>query len=65
MLGESEGYWPILRAELIRARVTGPKIHDARIAAICLQHAVAELWTADRDFSRFPSLSTSNPLVSG
>jgi len=24
---------------------------------------VRELWTADRDFSRFPRLRTRNPLV--
>ena len=65
LLGEAEGYWPILRRELIRARVVGPRIHDARIAAICLQNDVGLLWTADRDFSRFPALRTSNPLVSG
>jgi len=63
MLGESAGYWPVLRKQLLNARVAGPRVHDARIAAICLEHIVAELWTADRDFSRFPLLRTSNPLV--
>jgi predicted nucleic acid-binding protein len=43
--------------------VTGPLFHDARIAAICLSHGVTALWTADRDFSRFPALRTHNPLV--
>ena len=33
------------------------------IAAICLDHGVRELWTADRDFSRFTALRTRNPLV--
>ena len=37
-------------------------IHDARIAAICLHNGVTELWTADRDFSRFKPLKTVNPL---
>jgi len=64
MVGESANYWSTLRAELLRARITGPKVHDARIAAICLDHGVVELWTADRDFSRFPALRTVNPLVS-
>jgi toxin-antitoxin system PIN domain toxin len=63
MVGESANYWSILRAELLRARVIGPKVHDARIAAICIDHGVVELWTADRDFSRFPVLRTLNPLV--
>jgi len=62
-LGESAGYWPVLRRLLATGQVTGPKVHDARIAAICLCHGVSELWTADRDFSRFPELRTRNPLV--
>jgi len=40
--------------------VVGPAVHDARIAAICLSHGVSELWTADRDFVRFPSLKSRN-----
>ena len=45
--------------------VVGPRVYDARIAAICLDHGVRELWTADRDYSRFPKLRTRNPLVEG
>jgi predicted nucleic acid-binding protein len=37
--------------------------YDARIAGACLAHGVSELWTADRDYSRFPALRTRNPLV--
>jgi len=48
---------------LIDGNVTGPAVHDARIAAICLSHGVSELWTADRDFVRFPSLKSRNPLA--
>jgi hypothetical protein len=29
-----------------------------------LAHGVTELWTADRDFSRFPALRIRNPCVS-
>jgi hypothetical protein len=47
----------------LTGRIHGAMIHDARIAAICLDHGVSELWTADRDFGRFPSLKTRNPLV--
>ena len=39
------------------------QVHDARVAALCLESGVEELWTADRDFSRFPALRTQNPLV--
>lgn len=48
---------------LLRPGVVGPKIHDARVAAICLGHGVRELWSADRDFSWFPELRVRNPLV--
>lgn len=63
VLSEGPGYWPTLRALLADARVAGPQVHDARVAALCVHHGVRELWTADRDFSRFSALVTRNPLV--
>jgi toxin-antitoxin system PIN domain toxin len=63
VLGETEGYWDRLRTVLVAARLQGPQIHDARVAALCLHHNVDELWTADRDFSRFPDLRVRNPLI--
>lgn len=63
LLSEGAGYWPVLARLLAGGRVTGARVHDARIAAICLCHGVSELWSADRDFSRFPELKTRNPLV--
>lgn len=64
-LGESRTHLNLLRQLLDDSGVRGPKVHDARIAAICLGHGVTELWTADRDFSYFPALRTHNPLVRG
>jgi uncharacterized protein len=52
-----------LRALLIASQVTGARVHDARIAALCHQHGVRELWSADRDFGRFPGLDIVIPLV--
>ncbi|MFO1078524.1 MAG: TA system VapC family ribonuclease toxin [Planctomycetota bacterium] len=63
LLTEGEHYWARLREVVERGRVQGPRIHDARIAAICIHHGVRELWTADRDFTRFVGLRTHNPLV--
>lgn len=62
VLSESAGYWPTLVEVANGGRVAGPLVHDARIAALCLSHGVRELWTADRDFARFPGLATRNPL---
>ncbi|CAN5883378.1 hypothetical protein BH24ACT8_BH24ACT8_24450 [soil metagenome] len=62
-IGETTDHLEVLRDLVAASRVVGPKVHDARIAAICLAHGVSQLWTADRDFSFFPSLRTHNPLV--
>ena len=63
LLSESATHWPQLRAMLDSARVAGPLVHDARVAALCKQHGVKTLWTADRDFARFAQLHAVNPLV--
>ena len=63
LLHETEGYWQKLQPLLNQGRIFGPQVHDARIAAICILHGVMELWTADRDFSRFSGLTVRNPMV--
>ena len=63
LLAEADGHWATLRPVLDAAHVAGPVVHDGRIAALCIAHGVRELWTADRDFSRFGDLTTRNPLV--
>jgi uncharacterized protein len=62
LLTEAIAHWETLREVLIAGRLKGPQVHDARIAAICRQHGVRELWTADRDFSRSDGFPTHNPL---
>lgn len=62
-LSEGDAHWETLRQSLLASKVKGPQVHDARVAALCLRHGIRELWTADRDFSRFPGLRTSNPLL--
>ena len=63
LLAEGQEHWSELRTQIEAGRIAGPRIHDARIAALCLAHGVRELWTADRDFSRFANLATANPLA--
>ncbi len=63
VLSEHDEYIGTLRDILLRSKTTGPRVHDARVAALCLSHGVRELWTADRDFSAFPRLTVRNPLV--
>jgi hypothetical protein len=63
LIGEMQGHWAELSRLLRGGRLIGGAVHDARIAAICLEHGVTELWTADRDFSRMRGLRVRNPLV--
>ena len=63
LLTEGPDYRPVLRELVAAGKVAGPQVHDARVAAICRQHGVTELWSADRDFGRFPALKVVNPLT--
>lgn len=63
LLTESDQHWSSLRAVLEAGQIAGGRVHDARVAALCMQHGVRELWSADRDFSRFSELTTVNPLT--
>jgi len=63
LISEGPGYWETLRSLLAGGDASGSRVHDARIAAVCLTHGVTELWTADRDFGRFPALRVRNPCV--
>jgi toxin-antitoxin system PIN domain toxin len=63
LLGETDGHWGRLRESVASSRATGPAAHDARIVTLCQEHGVRELWSAERDFSRFPGLAVRNPLV--
>lgn len=62
-LAESAEHWPTLRALLAAGQITSGRVRDARIVALCTEHGVHELWSADRDFNRFASLLVINPLV--
>lgn len=62
LLRETEHHLRILAGLLRSSSAAGPRVHDARIAAICIGHEVQELWTADRDFERFP-IMIRNPVA--
>jgi toxin-antitoxin system PIN domain toxin len=63
LLAETLRTWDHFREQVGITQLAGPRVYDARIAAICLDHGVRELWTADRDFSKFPRLRSRNPLL--
>lgn len=63
ILGEGIDHIHQLESLILTSKVSGSSIHDARIAAICINHGVKQFWSADRDFSRFPTLRVKNPLI--
>jgi uncharacterized protein len=63
VLGELQGHWKELKELLHSGKITGGAVHDARVVAICREHGVRELWSADRDFGRIGGLPVRNPLL--
>ena len=63
LLSELKGHWTDLKAVAAPAKIRGGAIHDARIVAICREHGIRELWSADRDLARFSGLTITNPLI--
>lgn len=63
LLAEPSGFQGTLGPIIAHARIRGPVVHDARVAAICLAHGVEALLSRDRDFSLFPQLRVRNPFA--
>jgi uncharacterized protein len=62
LLHETPNHPRVMMDVLSQSGITGNLIHDAHIAALCLEHGIAELITGDRDFTRFPFLNVVNPF---
>lgn len=63
LLGETSRHTEIMERVLAESGVTGNLVHDAHIAALCIEHGVRELLTGDRDFARFSGLAVVNPFA--
>lgn len=62
ILEPGDRHWDILQGLMRKGQAVGPLIMDAVLASIAIEHG-ATLHTTDRDFSRFPGLKWTNPLV--
>ncbi|CAN5713414.1 type II toxin-antitoxin system VapC family toxin [soil metagenome] len=61
VLFPGQRYWEILKGLMIDGRVRGNLVHDAQIAALCMEHGADIILTEDRDFRSFAGL-TVRPL---
>jgi uncharacterized protein len=62
LLSPGDRHWAILQKMILDGQVRGKMITDAQLAALTIEYG-GVLYTADRDFSRFPGLRWVNPLV--
>ena|SRR3990170_639913 len=63
LLAETARHADVMSSIVEPSGATGNLIHDAHIAALCVEHGVSELVTGDRDFARFPGVRTVNPFI--
>jgi len=63
LLPETPNHPDVMMRVLEESGVSGNLIHDAHIAALCLEHGITEFISGDRDFTRFPSLNVRNPFA--
>lgn len=61
VLAPGEQHWIYLRRMLLDGQTSGPLVSDAEIASLTIEYG-GVLYTADRDFARFPGLRWMNPL---
>jgi toxin-antitoxin system PIN domain toxin len=62
LLQEGPRHATFMQRLLKGGQATGNLAHDAHIAALVIEHGASELWTADRDFARFPGVHVRNPF---
>lgn len=63
LLSETSRHAEVMEHVVSGARATGNLVHDAHIAALCLENGVREILTGDRDFTRFEGLSVTDPFA--
>lgn len=62
LLSESPRHAEVMERVVSEGRASGNLVHDAHIAALCVEHGVRELLTGDRDFTRFEGFTVTNPF---
>jgi hypothetical protein len=60
VIGPGDRFWELLQDQMREARITGPLVTDAALAALALEHG-ATLCSVDRDFRRFRNLKLMDP----
>jgi uncharacterized protein len=62
VVGPSENHWALFQKQIRDSGAVGSLIPDAHLAALAIEHG-STLFSADKDFSKFPDLRWINPLA--
>lgn len=63
LLSETQRHAEVMQRVVSGSGAAGNLVHDAHIAALCIEHGVREILTGDRDFTRFDGLTVVNPFA--
>ncbi len=63
LLAETQRHAEVMERVVSTSGAAGNLVHDAHIAALCIEHGVREIVTGDRDFARFDGLTVINPFA--
>lgn len=61
MIVAGDEHWSLLKRMMVEGQASGPLVSDAELVALTVEYG-GVLYTADRDFARFPGLRWKNPL---
>lgn len=62
LLGEGPAHPAHMARTLKDGRAIGNLAHDAHIVALAIEHGVREIWSTDRDLTRFPGIVARDPF---
>lgn len=65
LLSEGDRHAEVLDGLLATSGATGALVDAARVAALCREHGVSQLFSADLDLLRFAGLAVTNPFLPG
>lgn len=63
--GEGDNFWRTYQNLAGKDAIRGNLVTDSHIAALMLHHGVSTIYTADRDFRRFPGVTSVDPYSDG
>ena len=62
VVGEGERLWDIYRGVVVDVPARGNGVPDAHLVALMLEHGVSSIWSRDRDFRKYASITAHDPF---